>query len=266
MHLISQGHKIAYNAYGPTDKTPVVFIHGFPFSQGMWRPQVEALKASFRCITYDNRGHGESDVGEGQYMLEFFVDDLIALLDHLKIPKAVLCGLSMGGYIALRAVERNPERVQALVLCDTRCEADTNEAKLKRAVSIRTVKEKGVPAFAEGFLKAVFTPKSFETHPQEVEAIRKTILSNPPLGICGTLLALASRTDTTAALAQIKVPTLIQVGDQDTITPPSAAETLHKGISGSELHIIPNAAHMSNLENAEAFNQHLGAFLNKLCI
>src|SRR3989344_4164876 len=194
MHSPRQGDRIGYAEHGPSGKIPVVFIHGFPFNQAMWKPQVQAFKNAYHLITYDNRGHGQSEAGDGQYMIEFFVDDLMGLLDHLKIQKAVLCGLSMGGYIALRAVERTPERVCALVLCDTRCEADSNEAKLKRAAAIITVKEKGVPTFAEGVLKTVFAPKSFETRPQDVEAVRKMILSNPPLGISGALLALASRT------------------------------------------------------------------------
>src|SRR5258708_26186928 len=263
MPFPSQGYKIPYNEYGPGGKSQTVFIHGFPFSQEMWQPQIQGLQASFPLVTYDNRGHGASDAGDGQYMLEFLVDDLIGLLDLLKLQKVTLCGLSMGGYIALRAVERNPERVHALALCDTRSEADSNEAKIKRAAGIRTVKEKGVSAFAEGFLKAAFAPKSFETRPQAVEAIRKTILANPPLGICGTLLALATRTDTTATLPNIKVPTLILVGDQDPITPPAAAQSLQKSIPGSELHIIPDAAHLSNLEDPQAFNQHLLMFLRK---
>jgi 3-oxoadipate enol-lactonase len=264
MNVVSQGYKIDYSEHGPAGKLPVVFIHGFPFSREMWRPQVEALQPSYHLVTFDNRGHGRSDVGDGQYLVEYLVDDLIAVLDHLKIQKAVLCGLSMGGYIALRAVERNPERVQALALCDTRSEADPNDSKLKRAAAIRVVKDKGVPAFADGFIKLIFAAKSLETRRPAVEAIRKVMLANPPLGICGTLLALASRTDTTPALGQIKVPTLILVGDQDPITPPSAAETLHKGIAGSEMHVIPNAAHMSNLENPEVFNQHLASFLRKV--
>lgn len=249
---------------GPAAKIPVVFIHGFPFSQEMWAPQVTALQGSYNLVTYDNRGHGKTDAGDGQYLLETFVDDLIGLLDNLEIEKAVLCGLSMGGYIALRAVERNPERVKALVLCDTRSEADSNEAKLKRAANLKLIKEKGVPAFAEGFLKAIFAPESFEKNPEAVESIRKILLANPPLGICGTLLALASRTDTTDALPKIKVPTLIMVGDQDPITPPAASKSMNKAIPNSELHIIPHAAHMSNIENPDEFNKHLAEFLKKV--
>jgi 3-oxoadipate enol-lactonase len=259
-----QGYHFDYNVYGEAGKPAVVFIHGFPFSQEMWQPQVKALQASYRLITYDNRGHGRTSPGDSQYTIEFFVDDLIGLLDHLKLNQAVLCGLSMGGYIALRAVEKYAERVRGLVLCDTRSEADTNEAKLKRAAGIQTIKEKGVPVFVEGFLKQIFAAKSFETRPEAIEMIRKIMLAHSPLSMCGTLLALASRTDTTAVLPQIKVPTLVLVGDQDPITPPSAAQAIHKAVAGSQLHIIPNAAHMSNLENPEAFNAPLQAFLKKV--
>jgi 3-oxoadipate enol-lactonase len=249
---------------GPAGGPPVVLIHGFPFSQEMWTPQIGALSLRYRVITYDVRGHGKSPPGDGQYTLEFFVDDLIGLLDHLRIDRAVLCGLSMGGYIALRAVERNPERVRALVLCDTRSEADSNEAKVKRAGAINAVKRQGVSAYAEGFVKAVFAPESFTTRPEAIEKIKKIIQANPASGICGTLLALACRTDTTAALPKIGVPTLILVGDQDSLTPPSAAEAMRGKIPRSEMHVIPHAAHMSNLENPGEFNARLLDFLGRV--
>ncbi len=255
---------INYSDRGNPSGTPVVFIHGFPFSQAMWNPQVDLLSKTYRVITYDVRGHGESDIGDGQYMIEFFVDDFIGLLDHRKINKAVVCGLSMGGYIALRAIERNPERFRALILCDTRSEADPSEGRLKRAASIKTVKAQGVKVFAEGFVKAVCAPQTFQTKPDVVRFIQEIIEKTSPIGICGTLLALASRTDTTALLPNIKVPTLILVGEHDTLTPPSAAQAMKEKIPNSELQIIANAAHMSNLENPEAFNSKLGKFLERL--
>jgi 3-oxoadipate enol-lactonase len=229
----------------------------------MWKPQVEILSPNYRVITYDVRGHGESDVGDGQYLLEFFVDDFVGLLDYMHIEKAIVMGLSMGGYIALRVIERNPERFRALVLCDTRSEADTNEGKVKRATSIKTVKTQGVKTFAEEFVKAVFAPQTFQTNPDAVNFIKDIIEHNSPIGICGTLLALASRTDTTTALPNIAVPTLILVGEHDALTPPSASEAMKEKISNAELQIIPNAAHMSNLENPEVFNDALLGFLAK---
>jgi pimeloyl-ACP methyl ester carboxylesterase len=137
---------------------PIVLIHGFPFSKEMWKPQVKRLSGNYRVVTYDVRGHGGSEVGDGQYMLEFFVDDLFELLRHLGIEEGVLVGLSMGGYIALRAIERNPGVFRALVLCDTCSDADTNEAKLKRADAIRTIKSLVKQAFSESLLKAVLAP------------------------------------------------------------------------------------------------------------
>lgn len=255
---------IEYTVDGSRTGIPVIFIHGFPFSKEMWKPQVDALGREYYIVTYDIRGHGASDVGDGQYSLEFFVDDLIALLDHLKISRAVAIGLSMGGYIALRAIERHPDRFRGLVLCDTKSEADNNEGKIRRATQMKTVKTESIQQFAECFLKNVFYEKTFTTNPIAVELIRKTIEASQPIAIAGTLLALAARTDTTASLYTIKVPTLILVGQHDAIAPPSAAHSMKDKIPNATLHTIAHAAHMSNLENSEEFNKHLLQFLKSL--
>ena len=255
---------INYTERGLPQGTPVIFVHGFPFDHTMWEPQMKSLPNHFRAITYDVRGHGGSDVADGQYTIEFFVDDLIALLDHLVIAQAVLCGLSMGGYIALRAYERYPQRFKALVLCDTKSEPDTNEGKVKRSATLKTVKSEGVGVFADEFVKAIFAPETFQTLPEVIESIKSTIRSNSPIGISGAALALAMRTDTSGLLSKIQVPTLILVGEHDKLTPPSASEALQRQITGSELHIIRQAGHMSNLENAPAFNKHLIDFLNRM--
>ncbi|MFY3740547.1 MAG: pimeloyl-ACP methyl ester carboxylesterase [Candidatus Nitrosomirales archaeon] len=257
------GINLYYSETGKIESMPAVLIHGFPFSSDMWKRQTQMLqeKNNFRIITYDLRGHGKSDVGDGQYTLELFVDDLIALLDYLKIDKAVICGFSLGGYIVLRAVERNPERFNGLVLCDTMSTSDSNEARLRRAASIKLIKKEGVKPFAEGFLKAVFAPQSFGTRPDLIDEARKMILSNSPIGICGTLLAMAGRTDTSEGLANINVPTLILVGKYDALTPPAAANNMHDKIPNSKLHILNDAAHMSNMENPSEFNKLLNEFL-----
>jgi len=264
MKAVVNGGEIFYVDAGISKADTIVLIHGFPFSHEMWDPQIEALQKRFRVIAYDLRGHGKSGVGDGQYTLEFFVDDLLGLLDHLGIERAVLCGLSMGGYIALRAVERNPERVRGLILADTQAKADSNEAKLRRAAAIKSVKAMGVKAYAEGSVKSVFAPQTLANNADAVEKIRRIVQSNSSLGICGALLALASRTDTTESLSGIRVPTLILVGEHDTSTPPSASQEMHNKILNSEIHVIPNAAHLSNLENSEEFNKHLLDFLGRL--
>lgn len=259
------GINLYYGDIGKEESLSIVFIHGFPFSSEMWKRQTQMLQdknTNLRIITYDLRGHGQSSVGDGQYTIELFVDDLIALLDYLKITRTILCGFSMGGYIALRAIERNPDRFNALVLCDTMSSADSNEAKIRRANSIMLIKKEGVGRFAEAFLKAVFAPQTFETKPGIIDEIRRTVLSNSALGICGGLLAMAGRTDTTEALPKISVPTLILVGENDMVTPPSAAGIMHDKIPNSKLHLIYNAGHMSNLENPILFNGHLTEFLD----
>ena len=261
MRVTINGISIEYEVVGPRTGLPVVFIHGFPFSKAMWKPQVEALKKDYYVITYDVRGHGSSDAGDGQYSVEYFVDDLMGLLDHLKISKVVTVGLSMGGYIALRAIERQPDRFRALVLCDTRSEADNNEGRIKRASQARAIKADGMKKFAETFLKAVFYEKTLQSNPLPVDLIKNIIEQSSPLGAAGTLIALAARTDSTPSLYNIKVPTLILVGQHDNLTPPSASHAMKEKIPNAEIHILPDAAHMSNLENTEEFNKYLLSFL-----
>jgi 3-oxoadipate enol-lactonase len=229
----------------------------------MWQPQINLLKDNYRVIAPDLRGFGKSDAADGQYTLEFFVDDLLELLDHLKIQKSVVCGLSMGGYIVLRAVERNPERFRGLVLCDTRSEADSNEAKLKRAAAMKTVKQQGVAEYADAFVKSALAPQTFAVRPNVVAVVKNLIQENSPIGTCGALLAMASRTDTTASLSRIDVPSLILVGEHDALTPPVAAQSLQDKIRDAKLHVVPDAAHISNLENPQGFNELLLAFLEK---
>ena len=256
-----------YIDIGISTATPVVFIHGFPFSHKMWTfpgGQTEALASTHRVIAYDVRGHGDSEVGAGQYTIELFVDDLIGLLDHLSISKTVVVGLSMGGYIALRAVERHPDRFRALALCDTKSEADSNDAKIKRAASIKAVKANGPRQFAQNFVANVFTPESFNVRPDIVKAIESIIERTAPLSLCGTMLALAGRTDTTSSLSAITIPTLIMVGEHDALTPPAASQAMNEKIPQSEFHVIPGAAHMSNMENPVEFNKHLVGFLQKI--
>jgi len=260
MYFSTNGTTLYYIDVGQPSGSPIVLIHGFPLSHEMWTSQIEALKNAYRVVAFDLRGQGRSEVGDGQFTLEFLVDDLIALLDYLKIDRAVLCGLSMGGYVSLRAVERNTQRVRGLVLCDTKSEADPNETKLARSVSIRAIKRDGVDAYAESFLKGALSPTSLKDR-HVVETTAKIIRQNQALGLCGTLLALAGRTDTTSFLSKIAIPTLILVGEQDTLTPPEHSRRMQSLIQNSELHIIPKAGHFTNLENPTILNAHLLSFL-----
>lgn len=243
----------------------VVLIHGFPFSSAMWAPQLEALaKKGYRAIAPDLRGHGRSPAGDGLFTMDLFADDVLALLDRLSVRSAVLCGLSMGGYVALRAAEKAPDRVEALVLCDTRAEADGNPAKAQRVLAMKAVADKGVAAFAEDFAKKLFAPATLAADAPCVARVKTIMKANPELGVRGALLALAARPDATAFLPSIEVPTLILVGEHDAVTPPALSEAMKKAISGAELHVIPGAGHLSSVEAPDAFNARLLAFLERL--
>jgi 3-oxoadipate enol-lactonase len=250
---------------GDSSAMPVIFVHGFPFSHAMWHNQLPLVAKEFHTVAYDVRGLGESSPGNGIFTLEGHVDDLIALMNYLQIERAAIVGLSMGGYIALRALERNPERFSSAVLCDTRSEADTNEGRLNRAKSIQEIIQQGSAAFAEEFLKKIFAPESFQRVPEEVALIRDIITCTPPRAIAGMQLALAARTDTTASLGALRIPTLILVGEHDAITPPAAARALQERIAGSTLYIVPDAGHMSPMENPGAVNSQVMQFLRTAC-
>jgi 3-oxoadipate enol-lactonase len=264
MKISIQGFGINYTLEGPASGIPVVFIHAFPMNKGMWAPQVDILKSDFRVLTYDVRGHGLSDVGSGQYTIEYCVDDLIGLLDHLNLKKVVVVGLSMGGYIALRALERNPEYFRGAVLCNTRSEADTNEAKIKRSNDAKVVMVLGIRKFAEFFLPKAFRERTFTTNPAIVTFAKNLIENNLPAGIAGMLIALAARTDMTPSLDKIKLPVLLIAGQYDELTPPVLLASMRDKIPGAVLQIIPDAAHYSNLENSDAFNTSLIDFLQTL--
>jgi len=248
---------------GDSDKLPIILIHGMALDQTMWTPQILVLKEHYRVVTYNIRGHGLSNVGDAQYTYKMFADDLKSLIDYLEIDQAVLCGLSMGGAIALRAYDIYPHRIKAMILSDARSEADSNETKYWRENSIESIKKDGLENFADEFVETILASSSFKRHPEAVELIQNTALSSPPEAVCGVLLAQAARTDMKHVLGKITVPTLIMVGEHDDFTPLSSSQMMHDKIVNSEFKIIPKAGHMSNLENPEEFNHNLLEFLEK---
>ncbi len=259
--IISDNHTtICYDDLGE-GKEPVIFIHGFPFNKSMWKPQLEFLKDTHRVIAYDIRGYGKSSAQDATYSINLFADDLIKLMDALKISKAVICGLSMGGYIALNAIKRFPGRFSGLILADTQCEADTAEAKENRYKTITQVESEGLEGFSEGFIKKVFHKNTFETKKELVKKISTVVLANKLAAITGGLKALAERYETCSSLANIHVPTLILCGKDDELTPVEKSEALHNGIKDSTLKIIDEAGHLSNMEQPEEFNENLTNFL-----
>lgn len=246
--------------------TPIIFLHGFPFDKTMWEHQFEFLKPSHRVIACDIRGFGKSKDEESSLTIDLFAEDLIKFMDKLSIDKAIICGLSMGGFIALNALKKFPERFEALILCDTQCIADTAEVKAKRYKIIDEIKVNGVTTFNEGFIKSVFHKDSISNKKELVEKLRSVVFANSQQIITAGLTALAERSETCSSLNAIHIPTLIICGSEDVVTPLTESEFMNKNIQGSVLRIIENAGHVSNLEHPDEFSKHLLDFLTALTI
>lgn len=260
MQLQVDGVRLACEVVGTGDWPWVVFVHGFPFSRATWQREAQALAASYRVLTFDLRGLGESELGPAPQPLESYVDDLFALMDGLGIDRAALVGLSMGGYISLRAVQRAEERFWALALCDTRAEADSDEGKLGRAAGIRLLHAGGREEFLRGFLPKLLKRPESDTGRWLMDLMR----ANAPLAMANALAAMQGRTETTAALATFTLPTLVVVGRDDTLTPLPLAQGMAQRIPGAELAILEDAGHVANLEAPAAFDRALGGFLARV--
>ena len=257
------GVTICYNDLGK-GKIPVLFIHGFPFDKSSWQPQMEFLQKTHRVIAFDIRGFGKSTAGNEIASINLFADDLIKLMDALQIKSAIVCGLSMGGYILLNAVNRYPERFDGIILCDTQCIADSPATKEKRSKSITQVKAGGLKNYAETFVINVFCSETLISKKELVEKIKKVIVSTSPLIIIQTLSALGERRDMCTALNEISIPALILCGKEDAATMLAQSEYLNHHIANSTLHYIERAGHLSNLEQPDVFNNLLIGFISGL--
>lgn len=242
----------------------VVLLHGFPFDRSMWREQARALSATCRVIAPDLRGMGETSLGDGAVTLGEMAEDVAALLDTLNVERVVLGGLSMGGYVAFEFFRRFPQRVRALVLADTRPQADTDEARRTREETAQRALRDGMGPIADSMLPKLLSPATRERAPDVVERVRAMMLGTRPEGAAAALRAMAGRRDQTDLLASIDVPTLIVVGSEDSITPPSDAEAMRAQIKDARLVRIEGAAHLSNVERPEDFNRALGDFVGGL--
>ena len=248
---------------GNKNNIPIIFIHGFPYDHTMWDNQVEHMKGNYYCVSYDVRGLGNSYIGDGQYTMEAFVWDLYSIMDGLHIENPILCGLSMGGYISLRAVEKESERFAGLILCDTRSEADNNDGKIKRSNAIDKINVEGVKAFVNDFVPTCFHPKTPERMADMYNAILDLTEHQNSVGVKGSQIAMLSRRDTTKSLENIKIPTLVLVGKKDTFTPPAVMKKMAAKIKKSKFCVVPKSGHMTPLENPEFVNEKICDFLEK---
>jgi len=229
----------------------------------MWEPQLGMAERGWRVIVPELRGFGDGAADPPTTSIDDYAGDTIDLLDKLHVKDAVVCGLSMGGYIAFAMYRHAATYVRGLVLADTKSQGDAHEAVAGRKSMQQLVRDKGPSAVADALLPKLLCDATRAGNAAVVDDLRKQITSNSVESIAGALEALMTRPDSTPMLSTLRIPTLILVGDQDAITPPPLSEQMHRDIAGSELVLIAKAGHMSNMEQPAAFNDALGRFLDR---
>jgi len=241
---------------------PVVFLHAFPFSARMWRPQVEALEGRYSVHAVNLPGFG----GEPAHAktLSAFAESVLEELDVLGIEKAVFVGLSMGGYVSFRLFDLAPERFSGLVLADTRAGADPPEGKEKRTLLAEAVLQKGPGALLPDFLNAVLGETTRKTRPGLVREVEAMILEADPKGVANALLAMRDRPDSFDLLPQMNFPVLLVYGEEDALTPPEEGLRMLERLPNGRMLTIPRAGHMANLEAPAAFNTALLGLLSEV--
>ncbi|HEX5705767.1 MAG TPA: alpha/beta fold hydrolase [Pyrinomonadaceae bacterium] len=259
-----RGIDLAYEDEGAGDSV-VLLLHGFLFSRAMWRGQIEALRAEHRVVALDLRGHGRTTVvAEGAATMEEMARDAASLLDELGVERATVCGLSMGGYVALAFYRLFRERTRALVLADTRAEADTEEGLRAREEMRRVALDSGLREIADTLTPKMLAPATLAGRPEQVAFVREMILGTSRVGAAAALRGMAARRNQTDLLPEIEVPALVIVGSEDSITPPSMSEAMARAIPRATLEVIEGAGHASNIERPEEFNRALAEFLKDL--
>jgi 3-oxoadipate enol-lactonase len=259
----ARGFEIAYEDTGGT-ATPLLLIHGYPLDRTLWSAQTRALTGIARIIAPDLRGFGESKMPQGSVTMDTYADDLRGLLDALGVKNAIICGLSMGGYIAFAFYRKNAHRVRALILANTKAAPDSPEGKMGRDENAALAREQGVAAIAERMLPKMLTPKTIAARADIANAARALMARQSVEGVVAALMAMRDRPDSAPTLAEISVPTLIITGADDTLIAPNEAEAMRDAIRGARLVTIPNAAHLANLEQPDAFNHAVREFLKSV--
>lgn len=263
MKALINGITIGYDDSG--SGPAVCLIHGFPLDRRMWVPQVIALaSAGYRVITPDLRGFGDSDAIDVPYSMDLFADDLTALFDHLGIERAVVGGMSMGGYVLLNLLERYPERVAAACFIVTRSGADDEAGKERRLGLANEVMKSGPRIVADQFMRILFATKTAQARPELAAEVYGWMMEKDARAVAGGLLAMRERKDYTALLIGFHLPALVIGAEEDQAVPAENARTLAAGLPQSRLCIITEAGHLANQEQPKVFNNCLLEFLRGL--
>lgn len=253
--------ELAYDAAG--SGAAVVLLHGFPMDRRLWEAQLAGL-GEWWCIAPDLRGLGGSELGRRPVTMMQYADDVAALLDALGIGRTVVCGLSLGGYVAFELLRRHPDRIRALILSDTRAEADSADARRARDELVEAVGREGSGVLFDRMGPRLLSPGTWRAAPQAVKRLERMVREAPPAGVTAALLAARDRADSRDLLAGINVPTLVLVGADDAITPPEAVLELAERIRGARVVRIAGAGHMPPLERPEETTAAIGEFLRTL--
>ncbi len=255
----ANGITIHYELSGPSRASVVLLSNSLGTRLEMWEPQLQALTQRYRVLRYDSRGHGRSSAPKGPYTIELLAHDALGLLDALGIDRAHFCGLSMGGMVGQMLGARHGDRLRSLTLASTACHMTPKEIWNQR---IEAVRQGGMAAVADGVVERWFTA-AFRAEPTiVVERVRQMILETPSEGYAACCAAIRDM-DLREAIGGIRLPTLIIVGKEDPATPPEKAEEIHARIGGSHLEVIPDAAHLLNIEQDVAFDASLIGFLDR---
>jgi 3-oxoadipate enol-lactonase len=256
--------RLAYTDAG-SGGIPLVLLHGFPLDSRMWDAQVAELSRITSVIAPDFRGFGRS-ASTQDFTMESLADDVHEFLASIGALPCVLAGFSMGGYVALPYVKKYPSDVAALALIDTRALSDDEAGKLLRTDMIEAVRSQGSKPVADQMEMRAIDSRTIKRAPQLVNRLREIMESCPVPTIVRALVALRERPDMTPTLGEIRVPTLIIVGETDAITPVHMSQQMHEKIAGSRLEIIPEAGHMSPMEQPERVSLVLRAFLQRIFV
>ncbi len=260
-HIDIPGATLSVNDVG--QGSPILFVHGFPLDHTMWREQVADLSRDHRCIVPDLRGFGKSTVTEGKVSMEQFADDLAALLDVLQITEpVVLCGLSMGGYIAWQFARRHAARLSGLILCDTRAVPDSAEAAANRLKLADDVVRTGPEMVANAMLPKLLSDRESSRWTELKNDLRRVILATDARGIAAASRGMAERADARPWLATIDCPALVLVGEQDVISPPAEMSEIAATLPRATFRVIPESGHLAPLENPQPVNEAIRTFLS----
>jgi 3-oxoadipate enol-lactonase len=246
---------------GDRPRGTLVLLHAFPLNARMWEPQLALAAHDWRVLAPHLRGFDQGQTDAPASTVDEYAGDVIDLLDALHVEDAVIGGLSMGGYTAFAIFRRAPRYVRGLILADTRSQADTPEGAAGRTRMLQLLTEKGPAAVVDEMIPKLLGATTRAERPEVADGVRALALSNPPEAIAGAIRALMTRPDSTPLLPTIHCPTLIVVGEEDSLTPPALSEEMHRAIAGSELVVVPGAGHLSSFEQPDVFNSALARLL-----